>query len=140
MKKFLIAPVLIAALSSSVLTANASTSTATTAPAATTASITLASTHNQSMATATIHINWAGQTQDQLALKWTSPVGVNKGDCHDSTVKIKTGQTVLKSSRVLWYQSANGAPVACTGIWTATVVNTTTGQTLASAQYNNAIK
>ncbi len=154
MKKLLIgtvaAVVCSTAFAASTTTTSATTSASTSMPAAattgtpvnaTTTVATLTITPNKKASiTAVAHISWALQSTEKLVLTWNSPVKARKGDCHDSTVKIKTGTPMVKSTRILWYQTPNGAPVACTGTWVASVVNLTTGKTLATAQYNNTVQ
>jgi hypothetical protein len=76
---------------------------------------------------------------DKLAVKWTAPAGSNSLHCTNSTHRIKMGSTSFKSSRTPWYQDANGAPVACQGVWTASVVDRVTGKVLATANYTVSI-
>ena len=136
MKKLLVLSMLIASMASTAFANDTATldTTAVAAPAATTATITISAKHKATIV-ATADINWAPQSNERLAIKWTAPDNNSLGNCHNSSLAIKTGTTHLHSSRTPWYESNNGAPIACKGTWTASVVNTVTEKVLATAQY-----
>jgi hypothetical protein len=138
MNKLLITAALSAALCGSAFAAT-DTSTTTAAPtaamaSATTATITITPMKKSSLL-ASGTVAWAPNATDKLAVKWTGPSNMDKGNCRNTMHKLKTGYPVFKDSRTPWYKQANGNPVECTGTWTAAVVNLTTGKTLATASY-----
>ncbi len=104
------------------------------ASAITTATIQI-SPKSESILVATVNINWAPQSIDKLAVKWTRPDNALGGSCHNSLVKIKPGITQFHSIRTPWYADANGAPVVCKGTWTASVIDLVTGRVLNTAKY-----
>ncbi len=144
MKNLLIASSLAVALCGSAFAATTTTTTTTSTPAAaasttaaataTTATISITPKKKTTLVAAGT-ISWAAHSTEKLAVKWTGPTGMGATHCEDSTHKIKMGSTSFKSSRTPWYQDANGAPVACKGVWTAAVVDTLTGKVLATTTY-----
>ena len=140
MKHLLISSTLAVALCGTAFAADTTTTTAmpatgTSAMAtATTATITITPMKKTSLL-ASGTVSWAPHATDKLAVKWTGPSNMDKGNCRNTMHHLKTGYPVFKDSRTPWYKQADGTPVECTGTWTAAVVNMTTGATLATASY-----
>ena len=132
MKKIALVSILLASLGGTVFAADTAT-TSTTA----TIQITL---EKKSYLLAQGTINPAPTAADQMAIKWTSPNNLSTGNCYDSVYKIKANTSSFTSKRTPWYQVASGAPVGCTGTWTASVVDLATGNVLATAKYNLDVK
>ena len=140
MKNLLIASAVAVALCGTAFADNSTNMTSTTAmPAATAMQMTTATATITTKGTKTLvasgTISWASGTSDKLAVTWTGPGNTRKGDCRDTTHHIAMGELTYKVERTPWYKQANGTPMACKGVWTAAVVNLTTGKTLASTQY-----
>ncbi|MCX7123812.1 MAG: hypothetical protein NTV32_09185, partial [Gammaproteobacteria bacterium] len=132
MKKLALVTALIASFSATAFAQTSPTSTTTTTASTATINITL---EKKSFLLASGTITPATTPSDRLAVKWTSPNNMNAGSCHNSTYKIKTASTHFKSKRTPWYQESNGAPVGCEGMWSASVVDLTTGKVLATTSY-----
>ena len=137
MKNLVLASLCIVSLSGTAFAANTTaptTTTATTTASANTATISI-SFNKKATLLATGTITPTPQATDKFVIQWTSPDNQAAGKCHNSIYKIKAGASTFKSHRTPWYQESNGAPVACKGLWTASVVNLLTGNTLATATY-----
>lgn len=125
---------------SSLLLTSALLATATTAFAVTpyasqtSASISIAA--RDDLIVATSIVNWDPKASDSLIIKWTAP---KNSFCASSTFALTRGNNthhdVSWAYRRVVRTDDKGGSLVCSGQWTAAVVDTSTGKTLASTGY-----
>ncbi len=119
----------------SVLLATASTAFAVT-PYASQTSATISMTSRDDLIVATSVVNWDPKASDSLVIKWTAPKG---SFCSNSSFSLTRGNNthhdVSWAYRRVIRTDSRGGNLVCSGPWTAAVVDTSTGKTLATTGY-----
>lgn len=105
-------------------------------PYASQTSASISITSRDDLIVATSIVKWDPKASDSLVIKWTAPKG---SFCANSTFSLTRGNNtnhdVSWAYRRVIRTDSKGGNLVCAGPWTAAVVDTTTGKTLATTGY-----